>query len=45
MNDAELYGLLADAILVVHFAIVVFVVFGFMLIGAYGVMVTAYALS
>ena len=32
MNDANLYSLLADAILVIHFAFVVFVVFGFMLI-------------
>ena len=32
MNDAGLYSLLADAILVVHFAFVVFVVSGFMLI-------------
>lgn len=32
MNDAGLYSLLADAILVIHFAFVVFVVFGFMLI-------------
>ena len=32
MNDAGLYGLMADAILVLHFAFVVFVVFGFMLI-------------
>ena len=30
--DAGLYGVLADAILVVHFAFVVFVVFGFLLI-------------
>ena len=32
MMDAGLYGVLADAILVVHFAFVVFVVFGFLLI-------------
>jgi len=32
MNDADLYRLLADTILVVHFAFVVFVVGGFMLI-------------
>ncbi len=32
MNDAGLYSFLADAILVIHFAFVVFVVFGFMLI-------------
>lgn len=32
MNDAELYALLADAILVVHLAFVVFIVFGFILI-------------
>ncbi len=32
MNDGELYRLMADAILVIHFAFVVFVVFGFMLI-------------
>ena len=32
MNNADLYSLLADTILVVHFAFVVFVVFGFMLI-------------
>ena len=32
MNDADLYSLLADTILVVHFAFVVFVVGGFMLI-------------
>ena len=32
MNDAGLYGLMADTILVIHFAFVVFVVFGFMLI-------------
>ena len=32
VNDAGLYRLIADAILVVHFAFVVFVVFGFMLI-------------
>lgn len=32
MNDAGLYSLLADAILVIHFAFVVFVLFGFMLI-------------
>lgn len=32
MNDAGLYSLLADAILVVHFAIVVFVIFGFILV-------------
>ena len=32
MTDASLYSLLADTILVVHFAFVVFVVFGFMLI-------------
>lgn len=32
MNDAGVYRLLADAILVVHFAIVVFVVFGLILI-------------
>ena len=32
MNDARLYSLIADTILVLHFAFVVFVVFGFMLI-------------
>ena len=32
MNDADLYRLLADTILVTHFAFVVFVVFGFLLI-------------
>lgn len=32
MNDADLYSFLADAILVIHFTFVVFVVFGFMLI-------------
>ena len=32
MNDTSLYGLLADAILVIHFAFVVFVVVGFVLI-------------
>ena len=32
MNDARLYSLIADTILVIHFAFVVFVVFGFMLI-------------
>ncbi len=32
MNDAGLYSLLADTILVIHFAFVVFVVSGFMLI-------------
>ena len=32
MNDAELYRLMADALLVIHFAFVLFVVFGFMLI-------------
>ncbi len=32
MNDAGLYSLLADTILVIHFAFVVFVVFGFILI-------------
>ncbi|MCH7898399.1 MAG: DUF2784 domain-containing protein [Proteobacteria bacterium] len=32
MNDADLYSLLADAMLVIHFAFVVFVVAGFMLI-------------
>ena len=32
MNDADLYRLLADTILVVHFAFVMFVVGGFMLI-------------
>jgi len=32
MNNAELYSLLADTILVIHFAFVVFVVFGFFLI-------------
>ena len=32
MNDADLYSLLADAMLVIHFAFVVFVVIGFMLI-------------
>ncbi len=32
MNDATLYSLLADTLLVVHFAFVVFVVAGFMLI-------------
>ena len=32
MNDRGLYGLLADTILVIHFAFVVFVVFGLVLI-------------
>jgi len=32
MNNAGLYGFLADTILVIHFAFVVFVVLGFMLI-------------
>ena len=32
MNDAGLYRLLADTILVIHFVFIVFVVFGFMLI-------------
>ena len=32
MNDVGVYSLLADALLVVHFAFVVFVVFGFILI-------------
>jgi hypothetical protein len=32
MNDASMYGFLADAILVVHFAFVAFVVLGFLLI-------------
>ena len=32
MNDARLYSFIADAILVIHFAFVVFVVFGLMLI-------------
>ncbi len=32
MNNATLYGLLADTILVIHFAFVLFVVIGFMLI-------------
>ena len=32
MNDAGLYSLLADTILVIHFAFVVFVVVGFILI-------------
>jgi len=32
VNDAQIYGLLADAILIVHFAFVVFVVVGFILI-------------
>ena len=32
MSDARLYGLLADAILVMHFAFVVFVVVGFLAI-------------
>ncbi len=32
MNDADLYSLLADAMLVIHFAFVVFVVSGFVLI-------------
>jgi hypothetical protein len=32
MHDADLYSFLADAILVIHFAFVVFVVFGFILI-------------
>ena len=32
MNDAELYGLLADTLLVIHFAFVIFVVVGFTLI-------------
>ena len=31
MNDARLYSLVADTILVIHFAFVVFVVFGLML--------------
>lgn len=34
MNEAALYRLLADAILIVHFAIVLFVVVGFLLIVA-----------
>jgi len=32
MNDGELYRLMADAILVIHLAFVIFVVFGFLLI-------------
>ena len=32
MNDEDLYSLLADSILIMHFAFVVFVVFGFILI-------------
>jgi len=32
MSDARLYSLIADTILVIHFAFVVFVVFGLMLI-------------
>ena len=32
MNDATLYSLLADTLLVIHVAFVVFVVFGFLLI-------------
>ena len=32
MNDAAVFGLLADTILIIHFAFVLFVVFGFMLI-------------
>ena len=32
MNDARLYSLIADTILVIHFAFVVFVVFGLLLI-------------
>ena len=32
MNDAAVYGLLADTILIIHFAFVLFVVFGFVLI-------------
>ncbi len=32
MNGAGLYSFIADTILVIHFAFVVFVVFGFMLI-------------
>ena len=32
MNDAGVYSFLADALLVIHFAFVVFVVFGFILI-------------
>jgi len=32
MNDARLYSLIADTILVIHFAFVVFVVFGLVLI-------------
>ncbi len=32
MTDARLYSLIADTILVIHFAFVVFVIFGFMLI-------------
>jgi len=32
MSDAGLYSLLADATLIIHFAFIVFVVFGFMLI-------------
>ena len=32
MNDADLYSLLADAMLVIHFAFVVFVVIVFMLL-------------
>ena len=32
MNDAALYSLLADTILVIHFTFVVFVIFGFFLI-------------
>ena len=32
MNDAAVYGLLGDTILIIHIAFVVFVVFGFLLI-------------
>jgi len=32
MNDARLYSLIADTLLVIHFAFVLFVVCGFMLI-------------
>ena len=32
MIDSALYSLLADALLIIHFAFVIFVVFGFMLI-------------
>ena len=32
MNDPELYLLLADAVLIVHFSIVAFIVFGFLAI-------------